>query len=206
MARTLGAIALASLAWAQSPYSALPKYYSLEFENDSVRVSRVRFFPGDKLPLHSHPSLPTVYIYLTDGGPVRFIHKTPRFTLERPAVKAGSVRFNRNARVETHEVEYLGDAWAEYLRVEPKTVPGPPHRDARLREDTDFPWEDPQLRIHRGVPSGLVGPALVVNPAGHNFTWLDPGQSPSLPGPPDPAGFVVLELKTKPIVGKVRGR
>jgi hypothetical protein len=142
MLRPLTLLTLAILAHAQNPYATLPRNYALEFENDSLRVSRVKFFPGDRLPAHSHPSIPTVYVYLTDAGPIRFIHKTPRFTLERPSVKAGSVRFNRNANVETHEVEYLGADPSEYLRIELKTTPGPPHRDARLRNDADFPWED----------------------------------------------------------------
>ena len=198
MSRLFTWIAVVVHALAQDSYTTLPKNYNLEFENEFVRVSRVRFAPGDRLPVHSHPSIPTVYVYLTDGGAIRFIHKTPVFPLERPAVKAGGVRFNRNARVETHEVEYLGDGASEYLRIELKTAPGPPHRDARLRGDADFPWEDPQLRIAsiHGRPARPSRPAILVNISQRSFTWFDPGSASSPPLPAQPGWYVILELRT----------
>src|SRR5215510_13209883 len=98
MPRPTALFAVAVLACAQQPYSTLPANYKLEFENQWVRISRVKYSPGDRLPVHSHPSIPTVYVYLTDGGPIRFTHISPKFTIERPAVKAGGVRFNRNAK------------------------------------------------------------------------------------------------------------
>ena len=186
-------LALAAVANAQDPYATLPRNYRVEFENDSVRVSRVKYSPGDRLAVHSHPSIPTVYVYLTDGGAIRFIHKNPVFTIERPPVKAGGVRFNRNAQVETHEVEYLGDRPSEYLRVEIKNTPGPRHRDARLRNEEDFPWEDPQVRISRlqGTVPATVRRALLVDIGARSFTWLD-GTTSSAP----PKGLSVLvELK-----------
>ena len=73
-----------SSVMAQDPYVVAPKNYSLEFENDSVRVSRAMLAPGDKLPVHDHPANPTVFVYLTDGGPIRFTHVQPEFTVERP--------------------------------------------------------------------------------------------------------------------------
>ncbi len=196
--RTICLLVVTAAAFAQDPYQLLSKNYTLEFENDYVRISRVRFSPGDRLPVHSHPAIPTVYVYLMDGGPIRFIHKTPKFTLERPAVKVGGVRFNRNAQVETHEVEYLGDAATEYLRIELKTEPGPRHRDARLRTDADFPWEDPQVRISRvrGKLPGLTTPAVIVDLTGRNFTWFDPSTATMNQSEPGANGLVLLELKT----------
>ncbi len=198
MSRLLALLAVAAMARAQQPYSKLPRNYALAFENDSVRISRVKYSPGDKLPVHSHPSIPTVYVYLTDGGPIRFTHQTPQVTIVRDAVKAGQVRFNRNARVETHETEYLGDAASEYLRVELKTVPGAPHIDTRLVDDADFPWEDRQLRISRfhGLPPALERPAILVNLAAGSFLWIDPEDSRAPARPRDPGWFVLLELKT----------
>jgi hypothetical protein len=191
-------LAAAVMARAQQPYSALPRNYTLAFENDSVRISRVKYSPDDKLPVHSHPSVPTVYVYLTDGGRIRFIHRTPNVTIVRDEVKRGQVRFNRNAQVETHETEYLGDATSEYLRVELKTAPGPPHQDTRLVDDADFPWEDPQLRISRfhGLPPALARPAILVDLASGTFLWIDPKDSRAPARPRDPGWFVVLELKT----------
>src|ERR1019366_4942334 len=106
MSRLITLLAVAIMACAQQPYFTLPQNYTLAFENESVRISRVKYSPGDKLPVHSHPSIPTVYVYLTDGGPIRFIHKTPKVTIVRAEVKAGQVRFNRNARVETHPLPH----------------------------------------------------------------------------------------------------
>ncbi|HEY1494208.1 MAG TPA: hypothetical protein VGF49_06675 [Candidatus Solibacter sp.] len=103
------------------------------------------------------------------------------------------MRFNRNAQVETHEVEYLGDTPSEYLRIELKNKPGPPHRDARLRGEEDFPWEDPQVRIsrpHGAVPVTARG-ALLVDIEKRSFVWLDGTTSPA-----QPRGLSVLvELK-----------
>jgi hypothetical protein len=53
--------------------------------------------------------------------------------------KAGSVRFNRNAQSETHQVEYLGNSPTEFIRVELKTKPALRIGDARLKSDADFP-------------------------------------------------------------------
>jgi hypothetical protein len=198
MSRLMILVTAAIMAHAQQPYSALPRNYTLAFENDTVRISRVKYSPGDKLPVHSHPSVPTVYVYLTDGGPIRFIHRTPNVTIVRDEVKRGQVRFNRNAQVETHETEYLGDAASEYLRVELKTAPGPQHQDTRLVDDADFPWEDPQLRISRfrGLPPALARPAILVDLASGTFLWIDPKDSRAPARPRDPGWFVLLELKT----------
>jgi quercetin dioxygenase-like cupin family protein len=47
------------------PLRADPKHYSLEFENDQVRVLRVRFGPHEKGVLHEH-KLNHIVVYLTD--------------------------------------------------------------------------------------------------------------------------------------------
>lgn len=189
-------------AYAQDPYKILPKNYRIEFENEYVRVSRVRYLPGDKLPEHSHPSIPTVYVYVKDGGPIRFVHKTPRFTVTRPAVSSGGVRFNRNAQVETHEVQYMGKRSTEYLRVELKTIPGPRRRDVRLKLDADFPWEDDQVRISRvsRTADRLARPAVLVDIASGRFHWVPAGATL-----PQSKRAVLLELKTERAEGVAGG-
>src|SRR5688572_7282865 len=121
----------AAPVFCQNPYQAAPDNYKLEFENDWVRVSRVTYRPGDKLPVHEHPALPTVYVYVTDGGPIQFGHQ--QFAAaRRGAVKAGQIRFNKGNK-ETHTTEYLGDTPSEYVRVELKTEPFElPARDVRI--------------------------------------------------------------------------
>jgi len=47
------------------PLKADPKHYSLEFENDQVRVLRVRFGPHEKGVLHEH-TLKHFVVYLND--------------------------------------------------------------------------------------------------------------------------------------------
>src|SRR5207245_4823793 len=51
-------------ARAQDPVKVDPKHYKVEFENDEVRVLRIRYGPGEKSPMHSHPD--GVQVFLTD--------------------------------------------------------------------------------------------------------------------------------------------
>jgi beta-alanine degradation protein BauB len=107
-------LAAAFSAAAQDPYQVAPENYHLVFENEWARATRVTYRPGDKLPVHSHPPTPTtVYVYVTDGGPIRFGHVTGEHVegvmITRKAVQAGAIRFAHGAP-ETHTVEYLGDA------------------------------------------------------------------------------------------------
>jgi hypothetical protein len=122
---TAGVVLAATLpALAQDPFQVAPKAYRLEFENDWVRVVRVHFAPHEKIPVHQHPKVATVYLYLRDAGMVRFSHKSDKpdenYSLERPAVKAGAFRLARAVR-EVHEVENLSDLPSDYVRVELKT-------------------------------------------------------------------------------------
>ena len=136
-----------------------PRAYRPEFENARVRVTRVLYQPHEKIALHDHPANPTVYVYLRNSGPVRFIHTgADPFTLTRPAVKAGGFRLSKGAK-ETHAVESLTDQLTEYLRVE---FPGltvdrqvfrgrfPPETPAaRVRVAQKVRYEDKQVRITR---------------------------------------------------------
>jgi quercetin dioxygenase-like cupin family protein len=79
------------------PLKADPKHYSLEFENDQVRVLRVRFGPHEKGVLHEH-SLDHIVIYLNDqargkagevrlDGPISHTEENPLdYAVERVAV------------------------------------------------------------------------------------------------------------------------
>lgn len=136
-----------------------PRAYRPEFENARVRVTRVVYQPREKIPLHDHPAIPTVYVYLRDSGPVRFVHLgEEQFTLTRPAVKAGGFRLSRGAK-ETHSVESLTDQLTEYLRVEFKGLDlsnqyfrgrfPPETAAARRRLAQKVRYEDKNLRITR---------------------------------------------------------
>ena len=47
------------------PVKVDPKHYKVEFENESVRVLRISYGPGEKSVMHYHPN--AVAVYLTDG-------------------------------------------------------------------------------------------------------------------------------------------
>jgi hypothetical protein len=135
-----------------------PQAYRREFENARVRVTRVRYEAREFIKSHEHPKLPTVYVYLTDSGPIRFVHTgDEKFINVRPAVKAGSFRLAR-AAAETHEVESLSDRRSDFLRIELKDLevdkatfrgrfPPEPNRTVESSEKISF--DNPQLRIVR---------------------------------------------------------
>lgn len=105
-------------AHAQDAQVVAPRSYRPEFENARVRVTRVVYQPREKIASHDHPENPTIYVYLRDSGPVRFVHAgADPFTLTRPGVRAGGFRLSKGAK-ETHSVESLTDQLTEYLRVE----------------------------------------------------------------------------------------
>ncbi|HEX8118928.1 MAG TPA: hypothetical protein VF521_16740, partial [Pyrinomonadaceae bacterium] len=144
---------------AQDAQAAAPRSYRPEFENQRVRVARVVYQPRETIPLHDHPASPTVYVYLRDAGPVRFIHTgEDPFTLTRPAVRAGGFRLSKGAK-ETHTVESLTDQLNEYLRVELKGLTvdrqvfrgrfPPESRAARRLAGQKVRYEDKQVRITR---------------------------------------------------------
>ena len=102
--------------YAQSPYEVAPENYQKLFEDENFRVSKATYKAGDKIKFHAHPLAPTVYVYLTDSGPVRFFHAGGA-GIRRAPLKAGSIRFAA-ANTEFHEVENLGDITSEFLRIE----------------------------------------------------------------------------------------
>lgn len=103
---------------AQDPLAVLPASYSKQFENEWVRVVRVRYAPHATLPAHAHNALPAAYVYLNDGGPVLFKHIGASYgAATRPATKAGSFRVFRGID-EIHEVENRSELPSDFLRVE----------------------------------------------------------------------------------------
>ncbi len=112
----LGAFALAVLAApAQDPVKLDPKHYKVEFENERVRVLRVRHDPHDLAPLHTHPA--GVVVWLTDAH--ERLTSADGKTQESHA-NAGQVSWSPGA---THTVENLSDAPFEAVVVELKAQP-----------------------------------------------------------------------------------
>jgi quercetin dioxygenase-like cupin family protein len=73
---------------AQDPVKVDAKHYTVEFENDQVRVLRIHYAPGDKSVMHSHPD--SVAVFLAD--------QTAKFTYpdgksEEVTMKSGTSKF-----------------------------------------------------------------------------------------------------------------
>lgn len=51
----------AGSAFAQDPVEVDPAHYSVVFENDQVRVLRIRYGPNEQGVMHSHPAGVAVY-------------------------------------------------------------------------------------------------------------------------------------------------
>ena len=120
----VGIVALAGcVAQAQDATVAYPKNYRHVFQNSAVDVIRVLYPAHGKVGVHDHSDYPTLYIYLSDSGPVRFTHEKPKsFVTTRPPAKVGSFRLAPGMR-ERHSVENLGTIDSEFLRVELKQIP-----------------------------------------------------------------------------------
>lgn len=192
----------------QSPFTAAPEHYKLELDNDWVQIVRVHYAPGGISKLHDHPERPTVMVYTTDGGPLKFLHKDGAI-VNRPAVKAGGIRFTRGA-AESHVVEYQGDQPSEYMRVELKTQPVDlPERDIRMALADRQPFENGQVRILRvtcpaqsacPLSTHPNDPAVVIS--GSEFRWLPVG-APAIENPGNaPLEQIRVELKSRPVGGQ----
>ena len=151
------------------PLKTLPGNYRLVFENAQVAVIRAHYGPHEKVPVHDHPGVATVFVYLNDSGAVRIDHQEAGGTPEsvvRPPTKLGAYRV-APALAERHSLENLGDVSSEFLRVEMKGVtlgikepfrgkaPAEPMRDGDLVE-----FNDPAVKVERivcvdAVPCGV---------------------------------------------------
>ena len=68
------------------PVKVDPKHYTVELENDRVRVLRIKYGPHEKSVMHGHPAL--VGVMLTDSH-IRFNY--PDGKVEEITAKAGQV-------------------------------------------------------------------------------------------------------------------
>ena len=106
---------LAPVALAQDPVKVDATHYKVEFENDQVRVLRIKVGPKEKSIMHQHPN--AVAIFLTDvNGKFSF----PDGKSEAVTSKAGDARWTPAI---THLPENLGDQPFEVILVELKAKP-----------------------------------------------------------------------------------
>ncbi len=119
-------LAVALLAWmaplaAQDPLTTIPEAYKVQFENEWVKLVRVHYAAGAKLPVHTHPAGTTAYLYLNDSEGVVFRHESGSSrAVTRPAVKAGSMRVAAGPS-EAHNAENPAATPSDFLKVQFKT-------------------------------------------------------------------------------------
>jgi len=95
------------------PLKVDPKHYKIEFENDQVRVIRVKIGPHEKAPLHEH-MLNRVVVYLTDQN-FKVTNSDGKVDMQQH--KAGDIAWGEPAK---HQEENLTDQPFEVVVVEVK--------------------------------------------------------------------------------------
>jgi len=98
---------------AHDPVQVDPQHYTVEFENDQVRVLRIRYGPHEKSVMHGHPASVAVFLADTRGKFTFPDGKTEEFT-----TKTGQPMF---VPAGEHLPENLSDQPLEVVLVELKT-------------------------------------------------------------------------------------
>ncbi len=106
------ALATMTKRTAEDPVKVDPKHYKVEFENDRVRVLRIKYRPGEKSVMHSHPE--SIGVFLTDAH-AKFTY--PDGLSEDINAKAGSVQ---HMDAFTHLPESTSKEPFEVIQVELK--------------------------------------------------------------------------------------
>jgi quercetin dioxygenase-like cupin family protein len=104
---------LASVVTAQDPVKVDSKHYTVEFENDEVRVLRIKVGPKEKSVMHQHPN--AVAIFLTDATGRFSFPKDPAQDFTR---KGGDVLWTPGL---VHLPENTSDKSFEVILVELKS-------------------------------------------------------------------------------------
>ncbi len=94
------------------PVKVDPRHYKVEFENERVRVVRIKYGAGEKSVMHSHPE--SITVFLTDAH-AKFTYPDGRS--EDINANAGTVQ---HMDAFTHLPESLGNTPFEVVQVELK--------------------------------------------------------------------------------------
>ncbi|MEE9123687.1 MAG: cytoplasmic protein [candidate division NC10 bacterium] len=94
----------------QDPVKVDHTHYTVELENEQVRVLRIRYGPGEKSVMHGHPA--SLGVHLTDAH-VRFTF--PDGKTEELRVKAGDIQSHPAGE---HLPENLSDQPLELVFIE----------------------------------------------------------------------------------------
>ena len=179
-------VTVAAVMAAQDPLVTLPEAYKLQFENEAVKVVRVEYAAGAKLPDHTHPAGTTVYVYLNDSDGVIFAHSgNINRSVTRPPVKAGAVRVSSGPE-EHHTAENPSKEPSRFLRIWFKgDTSGTRNARARL-SPTDNEFSNKQMRITRVKAGETIdakdAPALIVTVPSGETQWIERGQRAAVDG------------------------
>jgi quercetin dioxygenase-like cupin family protein len=94
----------------QDAAKADPRHYHVEFENDKIRVLRVKYPPGEKSVMHSHPD--SLHVCLTD---VKARITNSDGTTEDVNLKAGQIWYHNKFE---HQPENIDDKPLELVHIE----------------------------------------------------------------------------------------
>ena len=102
-------------AQAQDPVVVDPAHHKVEFENDQVRVLRIKFEPGESSQMHSHPCLIAIgvrdssIIFNFPDGTTRPVSMSPgQVVVAKPSVRSPENRGQRPSEVIVVELKSGG--------------------------------------------------------------------------------------------------
>ena len=108
----VAATLLSTVVFAEDAVIADPEHYTVEFENDRVRIIRIKYGPGEKSVMHTHGA--NVSVFLSEGS-IRM--NLPDGTFVDVPSEVGVAQW---ADAEEHLPENLSDEPLEVLLVELK--------------------------------------------------------------------------------------
>ena len=108
----VAATSISTATIGEDAVKADPQHYSVEFENDRVRVIRIKYGPGEKSVMHTHG--PHVAVFLTDNTVLMTL---PDGTSSEVTGEAGATLW---ADAVEHLPENLSDKPFELVLVELK--------------------------------------------------------------------------------------
>ena len=214
LAAAMAIFGATTAAVAQDPTATLPDSYKVELDNDYVRVVRVHYEPGAKLPAHTHPRGTTAYVYLNDSDGIVYRHVGGTTSvINRAPVKAGAIRLSTGME-ERHEVENTSATPSDFLRIQLKSVTSNLRR-RMAGDEVDFSDKDihiTRLRVKPGQTLGIEtkkAPALRIamregvkqwtTPPADFIRWLDKGTTEDFAVTGDfPVDIIKIEFLTKP--------
>ncbi len=199
--------AVMMLGVVQDPTKSLPDAYKQQFENEYVKVVRVHYAAGAKMPEHTHPAGTTVYVYLNDSDGVVFKHVGGNNrTITRPAVKAGAIRISPGSMEEHHTAENTASTASDFLRLVLKTENPPRSGGMRRIPPGENEYSNAQLRVtrlkleqHDTKTIAAKEPVLMVEVPSGNTRWIAAGASAEIENHEVPVlDLVRIDFLTKP--------